>query len=175
MLSTFVLVHKDKVISPELVTVREYGRWFKTIFDDYTTQQELWKPAKTDSTISSVDWHPGSKIGKWFDKNCPESETLKSWYITQDSDVMKSLVKYHLAEYSDVCNNRKLNSQVLQDTSGMLRVYTVEQIQFYLQSTIDKKFDISSYINASKQIKVKDTDLDKLIIPKALTGRKKLF
>lgn len=173
MLNTFVLVNKGQIISPILITVREYAKWFEETFDGYTTKQELWKPAKAN--LMSVDWHPGSKIGKWFDSHTFDSAALKSWYISKDSNVMKLLIKFHLAEYSDICHNRKLNSEILKDTSSTLRVYTINQIEFYIKSTIDRNFDISGYVNPSKQIKVKDTDMDNLIIPSTLTARKKLF
>ena len=37
ILSTFQLVNKDKVISPVLTTIREYGTWFERTFDEYTS------------------------------------------------------------------------------------------------------------------------------------------
>ena len=45
-LRTFQLVKNDKVISPILTTIREYGRWFEATFDEYTTASELYMKSK---------------------------------------------------------------------------------------------------------------------------------
>ena len=57
----------------------------------------------------------------------------------------------------------------------MLRVYTVDQIQLYIKAVLDKNFNISKYLGTPKQIKVKDTDLDKLIMPKLDMQKRRLF
>ena len=171
MLTTFQLVNKDTVISPRLTTIREYGNWFEETFDKYTAQQELYMKAKKQNGESVLEWHPGTNIGKWFDKNSTNSETLKSWYIMQDSPVMERLVKLKLAEQKDaipIAVNDVLNRR-------MLRVYTVEQVELYIRNTIDKKFEISQFLGIPKQIVVKDNNLGDLIMPKLDIKRKKLF
>ena len=47
-LNTFVLVNKDRVISPILTTTREYGNWLEKIFDSSICNLELYmKSLKT--------------------------------------------------------------------------------------------------------------------------------
>lgn len=170
-LQTFCVVNNDKVISPQLVTIREYGRWLERTFDEYTAQQELYMKAKKQTGESVLEWHPGTNIGKWFDKNAVNDNVYKSWYIFQDSPMMERLVKLKLAEQKDAIPIS------VNDSEGrrMIRVYTVQQIELYIKNSIDKKFDISEYIGLAKQIKVKDSDLGKIIMPKMDIQRKRLF
>ena len=167
----FRLVNKDKVISPPLVTIREYGRWFEKTFDKYTAQQELYMKAKKQTGESVLEWHPGTNIGKWFDKNSITDNSYKSWFILQNSPMMEKLVKMKLVEQKDAI------PIAVNDDEGrrMIRVYTVPQIELYIRNCVDKKFSINEFIGLSKQVKVKDCDLGKLIIPKMDTQRKRLF
>ena len=66
-IQTFVLVHDNEVISPALVTIREYGRWFEETFDEYTSQMELYMKSVKKGGESVLEWHPGTRIGKYFD------------------------------------------------------------------------------------------------------------
>lgn len=171
MLTTFQIVHKDKVISPALITIREYGTWFEKVFDEYTTQMELYMKSVKKTGESVLEWHPGTRIGNWFDKHEITTDNLRCWYILQDSTMMEKLKKHKLAELRDAVPIS------VNDAEGrrMLRVYTPEQIQLYIRSNIDKKFDIRPYIGKSIQVKVKDSDLDKLIMSKVKSNKKKLF
>jgi len=171
MLSTFQLVNNDKIISPVLTTIREYGNWFESTFDKYTAQQELYMKSKKKTGESVLEWHPGTRIGHWFDNSLIDSPDYKSWFILQESSMMDRLVKLKLAEQKDAIpisvndiKNRK-----------MIRVYTVQQIELYLKNIIDRNFKIADYIFTPKQIKVKDTDMDRLIMPKQTVQRRKLF
>ena len=171
MLPTFELINGKDSISPMLVTIRDYGVWFEDTFDKYTAQQELYMKAKKSDGESVLEWHPGTNIGKWYDKHEVNSEGLKSWFIYQDSPMMERLVKLKLAEQKDaipIAVNDALNRR-------MLRVYTVEQVELYIKNTIDRTFSITSHIATPKQIKVRDCDFDKLIMPKVDTQRKRLF
>lgn len=171
ILSTFQLVNQDRVISPVLTTTRMYGTWFENVFDKYTAQTELYMRSKKKDGESVLEWHPGTKIGHWFDSNSIDSTDYKSWFILQESPMMDRLVKLKLAEQKDAIpisvndvKNRK-----------MIRVYTVKQIELYLKNMIDRNFNIADYISIPKQIKVKDTDMDRLIMPKQTIQRRKLF
>lgn len=171
MLDTFQLVSKDRVISPVLTTTREYGRWFEEVFGKDVAVTELYMRSKKQSGEIVLEWHPGTRIGKWFDANPVTDDKLKCWYILQESTMMDRLVKLKLAEYKDAIPIS------VNDIEGrrMIRVYTVEQIQLYLRSIMDKNFDVASYISASKQIKIKDSDFGKLIKPKMNITKRKLF
>lgn len=161
ILSTFSIVVNDKVISPMLVTIREYGSWFESVFDEYTSSMELYMKSKKDTGETVLEWHPGTRIGKWFDTTEIHSAGLKCWYIMQDSSVMTKLKKLKMAELRDavpISVNDKEHRK-------MLRVYTTDQIQLYLQAVLDKKFSIAKYLSYPKQIKVKESDLDSIIKP----------
>jgi len=171
LLSTFQLVNQDRVISPILTTTREYGNWFEGTFDNYTAQMELYLRSKKKSGETVVEWHPGTRIGHWFDTNAVSSDQLKSWFILQDSPMMDRLVRLDMAEPRDAVPIS------VNDKEGrrMIRVYTTEQIQLYLRAVLDKNFDISKYVGIPKQVKVRDCDMSKLIRPQTITGRRKLF
>lgn len=170
-IQTFVLVHKDRVISPILITIREYGTWFESVFDKYTSQMELYMHSVKKDGQSLLEWHPGTRIGNWFDKNKVSSEKLKCWFILQDSTMMEKLRKYKMAEYRDAIpisvNDKK--------GKRMLRVYTANQIELYIRQQIDKNFKIAEFLQTPKQIKIRDSDFGKLIMPKVESKRKRLF
>lgn len=171
MLTTFQLVNNDKTISPLLTTIREYGVWFEKTFDEYTAQTELYMKAKKKSGESVLEWHPGTRIGDWFNTKEIDSPEYKSWFILQDSSMMDRLVKLKLAEKKDAIPIS------VNDVEGrrMLRIYTVNQIELYIRSIMDANFNIAKYIETPKQIRVKDTELGKLIMPRVNIRRKRLF
>ena len=168
LLSTFQLVNEDRVISPTLVTIRQYGIWFEEVFDKYTAQTELYLKSKKKSGESVLEWHPGTRIGSWFDK---QSNVEQSWLIPHESTAMARLVKLRLAEQKDSIPIS------VNDIEGrrMLRVYSTKQIELYIRSTIDKRFNIADYLSTPIQIKISNADVNKLIMPKVDTTRKKLF
>ena len=169
MLSTFQLVYQNKIISPVLTTTREYGNWFEDTFDKYTAQLELYLKSKKQGGESVLEWHPGTKIGHWFDTNNVNSGALQSWFILQDSPAMNKIVKLNMAEQRDAIPIS------VNDEKGrrMLRVYTAGQIQLYIRSTLDKTFNISQYLGVPKQVKV--DSLDKIIMPEVKIQKKRLF
>lgn len=155
----FVLVKEDKVISPVLVTVRSYGNWFQETFDEYTSHYELYLKAKKEDGTSVLEYHPGTKIGKWFDsKNGVISEPeLKSWYIPRDSFMMDRLVNLKMAEYKDATPGPDKNT-------GLLRVYTKPQLELYLRTiTLNKNFELPT--DTPKQVRVKPSEFDGIIKP----------
>lgn len=169
---SFVLVNNNKVISPVLITIRSYGSWFEQTFDTYTTQTELYLKAKKEDGSSVLQYHPGTKIGKWFDSNSANftSDNLQSWYILQDSTMMKRLVTLKLAQQKDAIPIS------VNDVEGrrMIRVYTKQQLDLYLRTlTRNNSFELP--ITVPKEIKVKDADMEKLIKPNFTSTRKKLF
>lgn len=159
---TFVLVHNNRVISPPLTTTREYGRWFEEYFDEYTVSQELYmKSIKADGE-RVLESHPGTKIGTFF-KNTRVSDTkLVSWLINKDNSVIAKIKKQGILENGDIWG----------DT---LKVYTVNQLEFYIRSNIDKTFSIASEVTLPKQIKITDKDMSLLTYPQINQRNKKLF
>ena len=170
ILQSFVIVNNDKVISPVLITIRSYGSWFEKEYDNYTTQTELYMKAKTKDGSSVLEYHPGTRIGKWFDSNTFDADELHSWYVLQDSNVMSRLVKYKLAEQKDAIPI-SVNDP---EKRRMIRVYTKQQIELYLKTLLHDNIELP--IGTPKQIRVADMDMSAIIKPEfKTTGKRKLF
>ena len=161
-LDSFVLVEGGTVISPALTTTRAYGNWLPEVFDEYTVAQELYLKSKVGDT-STLESHPGTRIGNYFDVNVFNKHNLKCWYINSKSAIMKRLIKYRLAELGD-CSKK--------NGEQMLRVYTVDQIELYIRTKLDRSFTIGDMITEPKQIVI--TREDDVIRP-AYEKRKGLF
>lgn len=146
ILKTFVLVDKNKVTSPALVTIRCYGEWMKEVFDEYTVKSELYMKSKeANLNGSSLQWHPGTRIGEWFDHNTFNGNNMQSWYVEKDSYAIERLVKMGLADRKDVAQ-----------VKNKLRLYTVKQIEVYIRSNIDKSFSMARYVQEPIQVHTKD-------------------
>lgn len=171
MLDTFVFVSDNKVISSTMTTTREYGRWLEELFDSSICQLELYCKSKKKTGESVLEMHPGTRIGEWFGKQNFTSGNLQSWYLYQDSTMMDKLKKMKLAEYRDAIPIS------VNDEQGrrMLRVYTIEQIELYVKSNIDKNFSIAGLYSPPKQIKIRESDFNKMVIPQIKQQRKRLF
>ena len=167
MLNTFQLVYQDRTLSPILVTTREYGKWMTQEYDNYTAAQELFTKAKTKDGNTVLESHPGTKIGRYFDSNVFSKPELQCWMIRQDSAIMKRLVKLGLADWKDTIPSLNNNG------SRVLRVYTLQQVEIYLKTMVDRNFDWNGKYLQPKQIKV--TYLSDLIMPKVENRRKSLF
>ena len=168
-LSTFVLVNKDRVISPALTTTREYGDWLETVFDSSICNMELYMRSKKKDGTITLEKHPGTRIGKFFDSTPVHSSDMKSWFILQDSAVMDRLVRLKLAEQKDGIPIS------VNDEEGrrMIRVYTVNQIDMYIRTKIDPDFCIDKYLTTCKQVKISDADLENIIKPETNGSKKK--
>ena len=57
----------------------------------------------------------------------------------------------------------------------MIRCYSMEQLELYIQSNIDKNFHIMNNFAIPKQVKIRESDFNKLIKPTAVKERKRLF
>lgn len=169
MLSTFVIVKDNTIISPILTTTREYGRWMEEYFNSSICQLELYMKSRKKGGEVVLECHPGTRIGEWYSNHNFTSQNLQSWFIYQDSTMMDKLRKYKLAEYKDAIPIS------VNDEQGrrMLRCYTVEQIELYVKSNIDKTFKLD--YSQPKQVKIRENDFNKMVIPKLKQERKRLF
>lgn len=161
-LDSFVIVQGGTIISPTLTTTRQYGIWLQNVFGQDIAAQELFLKVKRGD-ISLLESHPGTRIGNYFDSNEFSKYELKCWYIANDSDVMEKLVMRGLAERGDCCKFQG---------KQMLRLYTVDQIQLYIQTKIDRSFNFGDLLREPKQIVT--TELSKIIQPER-KKRKGLF
>ena len=57
----------------------------------------------------------------------------------------------------------------------MLRCYSLDQLQLYIQSNLDKQFKAEGKTLKPREIKVKDIDFSHMIIPEKQKGRRSLF
>lgn len=163
-LDCFVLVKAGEVISPMLTTTREYGAWFSSYFDSYTSGQELFCSAKTKDGNRVLESHPGTKIGKYFDTHSFRRSELSCWFIKTDNDLIPQLKWYGLADIADCTTN---------SYGRVLRVYTVQQIELYLQETVDRDFRLGNILLPAKKVQVNDPD--SYIKPEHNTKKKTLF
>lgn len=160
-LRTFVLVNNNKVISPPLVTIREYAKWMEDTFDNSICHLELYMKCKKTNGETLLEKHPGTKIGQFFKTTKVSNSNLVSWIIPPRSDVVERLVKQGMVERVDA----RLE----------LRVYTVEQLEFYLRSNVDSSINLATECSMPIQIRVSDSELDKIKKPELKTRNKKLF
>lgn len=159
-LRTFVLVSEGKILSPALVTVREYANWMEKYFDEYTCHLELYLNSKKNGGTVS-EWHPGTKIGRFFDMQGFKNSNLQSWYIDSQSKGVRQLIKHGFATPND-------------SRSGLLRLYSVQQIELYIKTAIDQSFEIGTKIIEPVQITITKEDAEKLVKPR-IAAKRKLF
>lgn len=169
-LTTFVFTSGDRAISPSLVTVREYARWLETAYDEYTCNYELYLKATAGDT-KVLEFHPGTRLGQYFDSTKFSSNKYDSWYIYQESVMMEKLIRMGLASYKDVAPILSGQRKGLK----LLRLYSVDQINLYVQTKIDRTFNIGTYLVQPKKIAVRKKDLSYIIMPEVKKSRKSLL
>lgn len=126
-LNTFQVRCGTKNLTPKLVTSRSFGNWFRKVFSENLCRKYLY----TGSKKKGSEYHPGTKIGHYFDSNFFKLEELNSWYIPKHSEAFQHLIKKNLVTYEDVskvCKNSKL--------SGYLRCFTIEQVELFLREVV---------------------------------------
>lgn len=169
-LSTFIFVQGNRAISPPLVTVREYGRWLETVYDEYTCNYELYLRATIDGT-KVLEFHPGTRIGQYFDNTQFNSNKYDSWYIYQESTMMAKLNKMKLASYKDIAPILSGSRKGLK----LLRLYSIDQIELYVRTKIDRSFNINNFVVQPKKIVLRKSDLKDIIMPDVKSPRKSLL
>lgn len=169
-LTTFIFINNERAISPPLVTVREYARWLETVYDEYTCNYELYLKANIGD-VKVLEFHPGTRIGQYFDNTTFKDSKYDSWYIYQDSTMMQKLNRLKLAEYKDVAPIQSGEKKGLR----LLRLYSIHQIDLYVRTKIDRTFNINNYIIPPKKIVLKKYDMKNIIIPQTRKVRRSLL
>ena len=169
-LSTFIFVKEDRAISPPLTTVREYARWLETVFDEYTCNYELYIRATVGDT-KVLEFHPGTRIGQYFDNTEFNDNKYNSWYVYQESATMAKLNRFRFASYKDIAPILSGERKGLK----LLRLYSVDQVELYIRTKIDKTFNISNYVVTPKKIVLRKKDLADIIIPQVVCPRRSLL
>lgn len=168
-LSTFQLVNNGKVISPILVTTREWGKWFELVYDEYTINEHLYVKARRGEK-SLLERHPGTRIGRFFDSDMFTQNDLGSVYILWESNIVDKLISIRMLRGNDNCS-----ISINGEKKNLVRLLTAGQIEVYIQSNIDRNFNISAYIGTSKSVVVKDSDLEKIVKFQKMKSRVGLF
>lgn len=170
-LRTFVLVYNNKTVSPPLVTIREYAKWMEGTFDETLCHMHLYLPSKKADGTTAFEWHPGTKIGGFFDTHQFKKAELKSWYVPMTGKAIDQLVQHNLADIKDRSIKLKDNPYKF----PMLRVYTVNQIEMYVRSNLDNDYYIpNADIMSPKQVVLSKEEMEQLGKP-VETKVKKLF
>lgn len=169
-LSTLIFVQGDRVISPPLVTVREYGKWLESMYDEYTCNYELYLKSSVDGE-KVLEFHPGTRIGKYFDSTTFSTNKYDSWYVYQESRIMEKIVRLRFAQYKDIAPTLSGDKKGLK----LLRLYSTDQIELYVRTKIDRNFRIVDKFSEPKKIVVRKCDLKHVIMPGIKRPRKSLL
>lgn len=169
-LNTFIFVSGNRALSPALTTVREYARWLENVFDEYTCNYELYIRATVGDT-KVLEFHPGTRIGQYFDNTEFTNNKYNSWYVYRESNMMSKLANMKLASYKDIAPTLSGQHKGLK----LLRLYSVDQLELYIRTKIDKTFNIGNYLTTPKKIVLRRKDFNDIVIPQVKSTRKSLL
>lgn len=169
-LRRFQVIRNGKPLTGELVTTREFGRWFQEVYSPKVCFQFLYLNNKN----IGAQYHPGTKIGTYFDNHDFSTQKLISTYIPTDSEVYKYLMKTKLITPADTISIREKNSKV-----SYIRCYTVDQIKLYLKevakSIRETPLDPYSYLGKLFKINVIHYDCNKYLFRIPAINKNALF
>lgn len=139
-LKTFTISKRNMKVTDRLVTSSEFGRWMMACFSPNVYQELLFTNDKDDPT-----YHPGNKIGTWFNKQGSSFTSKKyySIYIPTDTETYVRLKEKGIVRPKDTSTNCKVAGD-----KKVVRCFTLEQIQLFLDSFVN--------FNADNIIKVKE-------------------
>ena len=128
-LRTFSVRNKNGNVTDKLVTSSEFGRWMMSYFSPNVYQELLFTNDKEGPT-----YHPGNKIGTWFNKqgNGFISKKHYSIYIPTDTETYTRLKEKGIVHAKDISTNCKAAGN-----KKVVRCFTLEQIQLFLDSFVD--------------------------------------
>ena len=128
-LKTFTISKGNRKVTDRLVTSSEFGRWMMAYFSPNVYQQLLFVNGKEGPT-----YHPGTKIGIWFDKqgNSFIKRTHYSIYIPTDTETYARLKEKGIVQPKDTSTNCKVAGN-----KKVVRCFTLEQIQLFLDSFVN--------------------------------------
>ena len=128
-LKTFTISKGNKKVTDRLVTSSEFGRWMMAYFSPNVYQELLFVNGKEGPT-----YHPGTKLGIWFDKqgNRFISEKHYSIYIPTDTETYARLKEKGIVQPKDTSTNCKVAGN-----KKVVRCFTLEQIQLFLDSFVN--------------------------------------
>lgn len=169
-LQTFQLVLGNKPVSGWLITTREYGRFMQNFYDERVCSYELYKQESKDGEPLRV-WHPGSRIGQFFDTQCITQQKYMSVFFKQGCPVLNKLYDMNIANPKDF-NFISVNGECKEQ---LLRTYTPDAIELYIKSKVDKDFTIAPVLMNPIQIRVSRNAMNKIIFPKCDKSRKSLL
>lgn len=126
-LKAFRVRYCGRELTPVLVTARSFGEWCQEVFSEQVCRKYLYVASKKKGS----EYHPGTRIGNYFDNNEFNDSVYNSLYLPKSCEVFKYLIGNKLAEYGDVCRYRK--EEKFKDC---IRCFTVPQIRLFVQEMI---------------------------------------
>lgn len=128
-LRTFSVRNKNGRVTDKLVTSSEFGRWMMSYFSPNVYQELLFTNDKEGPT-----YHPGNKIGTWFNKqgNSFISKKYYSIYIPTDTETYARLKEKGIVQSKDISTNCKAAGN-----KKVVRCFTLDQIQLFLDSFVN--------------------------------------
>lgn len=169
-LKTFEVYNKDGNITQKLTTARELGRFLQNVY----TPEVITPLLYVNSSKQGAEYHPGTRIGIFFDTNTFNRKDLHSVYIPVGSETYKQLVSTNLAEKRDISTISNKCGK-----TKCIRCFTLEQIQLFIDTFLSSehpvlRLDITKHLGTNKRIKVFGDDYRKFIYGYN-TGKKPLF
>lgn len=169
-LRTFEVYNKSGNITQKLTTARELGRFLQKIYVPEIITPLLY----VNSSKQGAEYHPGTKIGIFFDTNTFNRKDLHSVYIPVGSETYKQLVSTNLAEKRDISTISNKCGK-----TKCIRCFTLEQVQLFIDTFLPSEhpvlgLDITKHLGTNKRIKVFGDDYKKFIYDYN-TGKKSLF
>ena len=158
-LKTFEVYNKNGKLTEKLTTSRELGRFLQNVYKPEVIIPLLY----VNSSKQGAEYHPGTKIGIFFDTNTFNRKDLHSVYIPVGSETYKQLVSTNLAEKRDISTISNKCGK-----TKCIRCFTLEQIQLFIDTFLPSehptlRLDITKHLGTNKRIKVFGDDYKKFI------------
>ena len=137
-LRTFSVQNKNGIVTEKLVTSSEFGRWLTNV-----VTPDVYFPLLFLDGKDGPSYHPGTRIGNFFSnaKNKFNSRKYYSIYIPTNTETFLNLKKLPVFSNKDISTNCKVGGR-----KRVVRTFTLEQIELFLNSTMNRQFNIKDWL-----------------------------
>lgn len=149
-LRTFSVRNKNGNVTEKLVTSSEFGRWLTNV-----VTPDVYYPLLFLDGKEGPSYHPGTRIGNFFSdaKNAFISSKYYSIYIPTDTETFQNLKKLPLFRNKDISTNCKIGGK-----KRVVRTFTLEQVEMFLNSTMNRQFNIKDWLGRNYVINLTMSD-----------------
>ena len=149
-LRTFSVTNKNGIVTEKLVTSSEFGRWLTNV-----VTSDVYFPLLFLDGKDGPSYHPGTKLGNFFSnkKNGFSSKKYYSIYIPVGTETFLNLKTLPIFSNKDISTNCKVGGK-----KRVVRTFTLEQIQLFLNSMVDKQFNIQDWLGKNYVIHLTMSD-----------------